>query len=234
MPSFRCRMSETPQRRLPVTPPAVPAPPLFSERRVRARRQSDVDAQTEIAFLARSLDVLAGVGSAEERLAALLELIAVSAGAERAAILADRSERRVAASVRPDENPRDAEALASWLDARAPRSRAERAASAPALVSLAMAAGVLPPSAPAADPAAVADPFGPDDDEAADFGCDIVETADMCEAGPSTAEPPTIDMATAGFRTDDGRYACITIPSSCTVVLGFDFGDAAAAEGWEA
>src|SRR5207237_9959117 len=159
MPSFRCRMSETPQRRLPVTPPAVPAPPLFSERRVRARRQSDVDAQTEIAFLARSLDVLAGVGSAEERLAALLELIAESAGGERDAILADRSGRRVAASVRPDENPRAAEALASWLDARAPRSRAERAASAPALVSLAMAAGVLPPSAPAADPAAVADPF---------------------------------------------------------------------------
>jgi signal transduction histidine kinase len=192
-------MTDTPQRRLPVAPPGVPAPPHFNERRLRTRRQSDADLATELGFLARSMDALAGVGSAEERLAALLELIAETAGAQRAAILADRGERRVAASVRPEEEPRAAEALATWLDARAPRSRAERAASAPALVSLAMSAGA------------------PERDER---GEDAVDGTDGRLATPADAD-------------DDGRYACITIPSSVTVVLGFDFGTGDAAKGWE-
>lgn len=69
-------MSDTPQRWVPVIPPAVPAPVPFSDRRVRSRRDGDVGAVVEIAFLAGALDVLAGVGSPEERLASLLQLIA--------------------------------------------------------------------------------------------------------------------------------------------------------------
>ena len=211
-------MSEPPQRRIPVEPPAVPAPPPFRERRVRARREADVSAGVEISFLARSLDVLAGVGSAEERLAGLLQLIAGAAGAVRAAVLADRGERRVAASIRPDEDPRAAEALAAWLDARAPRSRAERAASAPALVSLATSVGA---TASRRGSGAVAEDEVPDADApAADDG-----HGEADERGDGRA---------GGLGTgDDGRYACITVPSTATVVLGFDFGDPGAAHGWE-
>jgi signal transduction histidine kinase len=202
---------EPPQRRLPVTPPSVPAPPPFTERRVRIRRDADVSAQVEIAFLARSMDVLAGVGSAEERLAALLGLIAETAGARRAAILADRGERRVASSIGPDEDPGAAEALAAWLDASAPRTRAERAASAPAIVSLAMAARSAASSPAEEQPEAVLsiDPASDDEDQPDDVAIDL---------------PPV----------DDGQYACVAVPNSATVVLGFDFGDAAAREGWEA
>jgi signal transduction histidine kinase len=179
------------------------------------RRDSDIAAHTEIAFLAGCLDVLAGVGSAEERLASLLELIADPAGAERAAVLADRGERRVAAAVRPDEDSRPAEALASWLDARAPRSRAERAAAAPALISLAMAAG---------DP-------GQDSPEP---WADGTAAADVGDPAPGP-----IGAATDGARVgrnlpiDNGRYTILTVPNAATVVLGFDFGSAGAAEGWE-
>ena len=217
-------MSESPQRRIPVAPPAVPAPPPFRERRVRTRREADVSAGVEISFLARSLDVLAGVGSAEERLAGLLQLIAEAAGARRAAVLADRGERRVAASVRPDEDPRAAEALAAWLDARAPRSRAERAASAPALVSLAMSAG--------ATASRVADTGEHDEAPAA------ADTLPGEEHGEREGDAAGDEPAEAGPEdrrgVDDGRYACITIPSTATVVLGFDFGDAETAHGWEA
>jgi signal transduction histidine kinase len=183
----------------------VPAPRAFTERRSHARRRADADLATEVGFLARSLDVLAGVGSAEERLAGLLTLIAQTAGAERAAVLADRGERRVAASVRSGDDRQAAEALAAWLDARAPRSRAERAAAAPALISLAQAAG------------------------STDRTEDAV-TTDTAEA------PLTGDAATPepGAATDDGRFRCVSIPSSATVVLGFDFGAGATADGWEA
>ena len=160
------------QRRLPMVPPVVPAPPPFAERRLRTRRAIDAAANVEISFLAGAFDVLAGVGSAEERLAALLNLIAETAGAERAAVLADGGERRVAVSVQPDEDPADARRLAAWLDARAPRSRADRAASAPALVSLALAAGARAdrddPGAGVAADDAVADPTDPG--EARDWG----------------------------------------------------------------
>ena len=99
-------MKQSLQRRLPMVPPVVPAPPPFAERRQRTRRAIDAAANVEISFLAGAFDVLAGVGSAEERLAALLNLIAETAGAERAAVLADGGERRVAVSVQPDEDPR--------------------------------------------------------------------------------------------------------------------------------
>lgn len=221
-PRRKARLSDTPQRRLPVAPPTVPAPPPFNERRIRVRRDSDVAAHAEIAFLAGSLDVLAGVGSAEERLAALLDLIAETAGAERAAVLADRGERRVAAAVRPDEDVRPAEALAAWLDARAPRSRAERAASAPALVSLAMAAG-----GPGQAASAREDP-STDGTAAARHGLD---------EAPGSASPSGDDGAARVPRSlpvDHDRYTILAVPNAATVVLGFDFGSAAAAEGWEA
>ena len=135
-------MEQSPQRRLPVVPPAVPAPPPFAERRQRTRRAIDAAAHAEISFLAGAFDVLAGVGSAEERLAALLEPDrrdggrGAGGGAGRSAASAGSP-----SACQPDEDPAAAEALAAWLDARAPRSRADRAASAPALVSLALAAG---------------------------------------------------------------------------------------------
>lgn len=205
-------MREGSPRRLPVTPPAVPAPRTFDERRARTRRRSDSELATEVGFLARSLDVLAGVGSAEERLASLLALIATTAGAERAAVLADRGERRVAAPIRSGDDREAAEALAVWLDARAPRSRAERAAAAPALVSLALAAGGI-------------DSKGTSE---ADAGAD---TAAAANSKPEGHEPPANSPIASSI--DESRFACVSIPSSVTVVLGFDFGTAATAEGWE-
>jgi signal transduction histidine kinase len=62
----------------------------------------------------------------------------------------------------------------------------------------------------------------PDDDSATPFG---PETPAGATGGPAPS---------GSAEANDGRFACITIPSSATVVLGFDFGDAAAAEGWEA
>ena len=105
----------------------------------------DQHVQKELRFLGRCLAVVAGHGAAVERLASLLDLFARTAGARRAAVLADTGERRVAVVIRPGEDPEAAEALAAWLDARAPRSRAERAAAGPALVSLTLAA---PPPTP--------------------------------------------------------------------------------------
>jgi len=192
-------VSDTPQRRLPVQPPTVPAPPRFRERRARSRREADGAAAEEIAFLAGLLDEVAGLGTAEERLAGVLERIARTARAERTAILSDRGERRIATSIHPDEDPAAAEALATWLDSGAPRSRAERAASAPALISLAIVGGGMASTPPAASDPSTAPADGP---------------------GPVPS-------------ANEGRYACVTIPSDATVVLGFDFGDAAMTVAWE-
>jgi signal transduction histidine kinase len=120
----------------PVRPPSVAPPPPFRERRASFRRAADRRAHEERVLLARALDILAGSGSAEERLAGLLDLLAGIAGARRAAVVADGSERRAAVSVEPGEDPAAAEALAAWLDASAGRSRAERAAAGRAPVSI--------------------------------------------------------------------------------------------------
>ena len=124
------------QPRLPAQPPAVSPPPPLTERRASYRRAEDRQAHQEKVLLARALDVLAADTSAEARLAGLLRLLARTAGARRAAVLADGIERRCAVSVVPGEDPAAAEALAGWLDARATRSRAERAASGRAPISL--------------------------------------------------------------------------------------------------
>jgi len=122
--------------RLPARPPAVSPPPPAPERRTAYRRVDDRVAHEERSLLTRTLDVLAGDGDAEARLAALLRLLARTAGAERAAVLADGIERRSAVAIQSGEDPAAAEALAGWLDASSRRSRADRAASGPAPISL--------------------------------------------------------------------------------------------------
>lgn len=203
-------MPDSPQRRLPVLPPAVAAPPAHSDRRLRARRRADHNAQEELGFLARCLDVLAGPGTAEEHLAALLDVLAETAGARRAAVLADAGERRVAVAIHPDEDPGAAEALASWLDARAPRSRAERAAAAPAFLSFALAAATPAPRL-----------VSPGIEGVSDAGTLVVER------DPHADRPG--DGIGRADRAADAHYACLTVPSSWPVVLGFDFADEVAA-----
>ena len=116
--------------RLPVEPPDVPAPRALPERRIRSRRAEDQVASEETLLLARALDILARDAGAEGRLADLLELLARTVGARHAAIVADGTERRVAVGVGQAEDPATALALGSWLDSAAPRTRADRAASA--------------------------------------------------------------------------------------------------------
>jgi signal transduction histidine kinase len=122
------------QPRQPAQPPSVSPPAPFVERRVAFRRADDQRMYEERVFLARALDAVAADAPAEDRLAAILKLLARTAGARRAAVLADGDERRSAVAVAPGEDPAAAEALASWLDATSDRSRAERAATGPALV----------------------------------------------------------------------------------------------------
>ena len=123
--------------RLPTPAPAIQPPRPFVERRLRSRRAEDRLAHDETRLLARSLDILAADRPAEARLAGLLDLLARTVGAVRAAVVADGPQRQVAvaASGPPDEAA--AVALATWLDAAAPRSRAERAARAPAMIVIA-------------------------------------------------------------------------------------------------
>ena len=195
-------MTDSSLRRLPEPAPATAAPPHARDRRVRARRRADHHAHEELAFLSRCLNVLAGSGSAEERLASLLDLLAETTGARRAAVLADTGERRVAVVLHQNEDPTAAEDLAAWLDARAPRTRAERAAAGPALVSLAVAAPAPPPR--------LVGSGGEPRDASAD-----------AEVGVTVLEAPVAGVA---------HYACLSVPSSWPVVLGFEFGDADAAE----
>ena len=115
----------------------MPAPPRFVERRVASRREEDRIVHQETRLLAGALDELAADRSAEARLAGILALLARVVGARRAAVLANGIERRVAVSVVEDEDGSAAQALAAWLDATAPRSRSQRAATGAASVSLA-------------------------------------------------------------------------------------------------
>jgi hypothetical protein len=126
--------------RLPAHPPSMSPPRPFVERRVSYRRAEDRIAHREKVLLARALDILASDESAEERLAGLLRLLARTAGARRAAVIADGFERRAAVAVDPDEDPATAEALAGWLDVHAPRTQARRAAAGRAPISFVIAA----------------------------------------------------------------------------------------------
>ena len=124
MPDFRDPVA------LGVTDPAplVAAPPPFVDRRVAFRRAADRLVHEETRLLARSLDVLAAEDGADARLGRILRLLAEALGAPRAALLGDRPVRRVAVVVDEGEDPEAADALAAWLDAGGPRSRAQRAA----------------------------------------------------------------------------------------------------------
>lgn len=147
--------------RLPARPPAVSPPRPFAERRHAYRRSEDQTAHDEKVLLARALDVLASDIEPEERLAGLLRLLARTVGARRTAVVADGIERRAAVAVDPGEDPADAERLAAWLDAHAPRSRARRAAAGRAPISFVVGAamggtgtrGTTPEGAPERDAA---------------------------------------------------------------------------------
>jgi signal transduction histidine kinase len=121
--------------RLPAQPPTITPPRPFVERRVSYRRAEDQIAHREKVLLARALDILASDIDAEARLAGLLRLLARTAGARHAAVIAGGMERRAAVAVAPGEDPSRAQALAAWLDAHAPRSRADRAAAGRAKIS---------------------------------------------------------------------------------------------------
>ena len=142
-------MSDTPPTRTRVDPPLVSPPKPFVERRVNFRRAADRLAHRETTLLARSLDVLATDAGPEERLAGLLDLLARTVGARRAAVLADGQERRVAVARSADEGEEGeaaARKLAAWLDARAPRPRSHRAAAGVAPVAIVVAASAARPS----------------------------------------------------------------------------------------
>ena len=114
-------------------------------RRRRAfRRAEDRVAHQEKVLLARALDILASDarrrGAARRPAAAARRRPPARAGS---AVIADGVERRAAVGLAPDEDPADAEALAGWLDANAPRSRARRAAAAPAPISLIVGGGTV-------------------------------------------------------------------------------------------
>jgi signal transduction histidine kinase len=147
--------------RLPIRAPVVGAPPRYAERRGTHRREEDRLAHEEAALLARVLDILASGVDAEHRLAGVLDLLATTAGARRAAVLSGEPERRVAVTAETTDglaDPDGALELAAWLDANASRSRAERAASGPALVALVRgAAEPVGPLPVADDPGRTAD-----------------------------------------------------------------------------
>ena len=116
--------------------PAVPAPPPFTERRRAFRRAEDRAVHEERALLARALDVLAGPGDAATQVA---EILALRRAGRRGAPRGHRDRpavRRVLVGRRSRRGAGDARDLAAWLDARADRPAAVRAAAAPAEVTI--------------------------------------------------------------------------------------------------
>jgi signal transduction histidine kinase len=123
--------------RPPSPAPVIEPPRPFVDRRVRSRRAADRQAHDETRLLARSLDILASDLPPDARLAGILDLLARTVGATRAAVVADGPQRRVAVAASGPADEPAALALATWLDATAPRSRAERAAAPPAEIVVA-------------------------------------------------------------------------------------------------
>ncbi len=210
-------MLEPRQGRLPVQPPNVSAPPPLTERRASFRRAEDREAHQERVLLARALDVLAADTSAEARLAGLLRLLARTAGAHRAAVLADGIERRCAVSVVPGEDPAAAEALATWLDARSARSRADRAASGLAPISLIVGVDLREPNADRGAPASEAAEPAPEDRPVASPGRRASDPSGVRKTEP--VREAEIDAAANGGPW----YALVPIPAAGHVVLGFEF-----------
>jgi signal transduction histidine kinase len=130
-------MTDPLRPRLPSPAPNIEPPRPFVERRLRSRRAEDRIAHDETRLLARSLDILAADIPADARLAGVLDLLARTVGAVRAAVVAEGPQRRVAVAASGPADEAAAVALATWLDASAPRSRAERAAALPAEIVVA-------------------------------------------------------------------------------------------------
>jgi signal transduction histidine kinase len=191
-------MLEPRQEGRPPQTPTVAAPAPYVDRRRTFRRAEDRIAHQEKVLLARALDVLASDAEAEERLAGLLRLLGKTAGARRVAVLADGVERRAAVGLAADEDPAEAEALAGWLDANAPRSRARRAAAAPARISLIVGGGATDEASTAAGPGA---PVG--------TPREVGTPRDGASDGPPR------------------HYAMLPIPTAGEVALGFEFARAA-------
>jgi signal transduction histidine kinase len=129
-------MADPSTSRLPQAGPSVAPPPPFVDRRRTFRREADRIAHEETRLLARALDILAQDAPAETRLAGVLDLLAQTVGATRAAVVAEGPERRVAVVAGGPDDESAARDLAAWLDASAPRSRARRAAAGPAPISV--------------------------------------------------------------------------------------------------
>ena len=103
-------------------------------------------------------------------------------------------------------------ALAAWLDAEAPRSRAERAAAGRAPVMIARRSDPTPPPTEADGPPA------PEADVAA-FGDDELEPVEV--RASSNGRP----RGAIRRLPPDARFALIEIPSTGHVVLGFEMDD---------
>ncbi len=224
---------------LPPQPPNVTAPRPFVDRRESHRRTEDRVAHQEKVLLARALDILASDAPAEERLAGLLRLLARTAGARRAAVVADGIERRVAVAVDPGEDADEAQALAAWLDANAPRSRAERAATGLAPISFIVGSAEQRNGARANGSAPNGSGFRPGNGSAPDGP----RPQPIRAPGPEAVDAvgPVVDAGTAAADTGsaaahapadaiDRHYAMLPIPTAGGVVLGFAFSRAADAK----
>ena len=127
----------SPVTRAAVRPPVIEPAAARVEKRGDLRRAEDRAMYAALAFTGWAALVLSGSGPAGDRLAELLALIARTAGAQRAAVLVPRPQRRLAVAVAAGEPPGAALELAAWLDVATRRTRAERAAAgaAPAAVN---------------------------------------------------------------------------------------------------
>jgi two-component system sensor histidine kinase KdpD len=192
-----------------VRPPTVPAPPPFVERRATFRRASDRHVRRETVLLARSLDVLAEGGSAEDRLAGVLGLLATTAGARRAAVVAGGDERRIVVDGRAGDR-RAAERLGAWLDAEAPRSRAARAATGRAPVAVVgAAAGPDDPAAGERAPVESAD--GHSDDVARAYACLPIPAAGDVVLGFEFEAPIAADELARRLPAQLARHAAVAL-----------------------
>ena len=199
-------MDDRTSARLPVAAPDVPPPPVFAERRGSYRRGADQIAPEERRLLARTLDVLAADGSPEERLASLLDLLARTVGAERAAVVADGATRRVAVAASGTADEDEALALATWLDAAAPRSRARRAASKRAPVSIALRAE------PTADESRQVDePRPPTPTTDPSYACLSIPSAGEVTLGFSFHEPVDAETLTQRLPPALARHAAVAL-----------------------
>ena len=192
---------------LPPQPPTIAPPPPFVDRRKARRRTDDRAAHQETVLLSRTLDVLAAGGSAEERLAGLLRLLARTVGARRVAVVADGSERRAAVSIDPGEDPAAAEALAVWLDAQGPRSRARRAASGQAPISF-IVGGDRHHDPTEASPIA---PNRPASAAPPTFAVIPIPTAGDVALGFEFARPADAELVTARLPATMARHAAVAL-----------------------